>query len=204
MRYLYFIYALSVCLLINSLPAQAQDVTIQYGDAADVNRIERAVKRIEKRGVKVALKSGLDSSGCAAVIDKNGAEIFRFSPESITSPRLGTAAYMIGIGKGTGDTVSDCPESASAINNPDIIIRYGSNITENMQSWVRVINDSGVSAVARADYKNPDCAAVIYDGNIRFEYTERQIKNGTMALVAKKLVKGERIGRRSKSDCPES
>lgn len=93
MRYLYFIYALSVCLFINSLPAQAQDVTIKYGDAADLKRIERAVKRVENDGVTVSLEANLDASECVAIIDKNGIEKFRFGAESIKSSTMGATAY---------------------------------------------------------------------------------------------------------------
>lgn len=93
--------------------------------------------------------------------------------------------------------------SQESTQDPEITIRYGRNITENMAGWISIIQDSGVTVVAVPDYEDPNCVAVIHDGKIRYRFTDEMVGNGMMAMVAEKLAKDENISRRSKSDCPE-
>ncbi len=85
----------------------------------------------------------------------------------------------------------------------DVTIRYGSNIqNSDIQSWAEVIKKRGVSAKIIQDLENPNCAAVIYNGEEKYRFSQKRIDRGTLSVVAEKLAKGERISKRTKSDCP--
>lgn len=57
--------------------ANAQDVTIRYGTESDVKKMERYLKRAEKRGVKVELEGGLGKTDCFALFNEAGEEVVR-------------------------------------------------------------------------------------------------------------------------------
>ena len=85
----------------------------------------------------------------------------------------------------------------------DVTIRYGSNIqNSDIQSWAEVIKKRGVTAKIIQDLENPNCAAVIYNGEEKYRFSQQRIDRGTLAMVAKKLAKGQRISKGTKSDCP--
>lgn len=85
----------------------------------------------------------------------------------------------------------------------DVTIRYGSNIEDaDIKGWVKVIEDKGVSAKMIKDLENPNCAAIIHNGEEKYRFSEKRIDRGALSVVAERLVKGQRISKRTKSDCP--
>lgn len=88
-------------------------------------------------------------------------------------------------------------------DEPDITIRYGSNITEDMTRVVRSIESFGVTALAINDLtESPNCAAIFKGGEEQYRFTEDRIKNGYLAAIASRIGNDERISKRTKSDCP--
>jgi len=91
---------------------------------------------------------------------------------------------------------------ATTPQTPDIIIRYGSNITYDMDRVVRGIERRGVSAIAILGLEDPNCAAIIHDGEEKYRFTQDLIKNGELGSVARRLGLRKEIGSLTKSDCP--
>lgn len=86
----------------------------------------------------------------------------------------------------------------------DVTIKYGSNITEDMESVVRSIEKDGLSVVATADLDDPYCLAIIKDGKELYRFTEERVISGDFTAIAALVGLGERISKRTKSDCPTS
>jgi hypothetical protein len=85
----------------------------------------------------------------------------------------------------------------------DVTIRYGSNIEESeMKGWAESLGRGGVTAEIIKNLESPNCAAVVYNGEEKYRFSQKRIDRGTLAMVAEKLAKGERISKRTKSDCP--
>lgn len=157
---------------------------------------------IEANGVSVEMIADFEVPNCAAIFF-NGEEKYRFTDDMIRNGSLSVASQRLAAGERISRRIqSDCPVEIYAAETPDIIIRYGSNITYNMDDVVSSIERRGVSAIAVNDLDDPNCAAIIYDGEERFRYTQESIKNGELGAIARRLGLGKGIPFSAVSDCP--
>lgn len=90
--------------------AEEPDIIIHYGSAVDLEKIERDVVRIERRGVTVELQGGYEIDECVAILNIVGEELFRFGSASIDGATMAVAALRVAQGEQPSDlTQSDCP-----------------------------------------------------------------------------------------------
>ena len=107
---------------------------------------------------------------------------------------------IIGAFAGAALTLGTMTGSALA-DYADITIRYGDQVTENMEQWADIIRDKGLSVEVKGDLGNNRCAAVISDGVEVFRFSEESIANGRMSSAAYRVGAGKRISKITKSDC---
>lgn len=89
--------------------------------------------------------------------------------------------------------------------NADIVISYGDNIPDyEIQGWVEDLSSVGIAAAAETGLDDPNCAALIMNGQELYRYTEDSIFDGQLASTAQLLVEGKEISSFADSDCPSA
>lgn len=93
--------------------------------------------------------------------------------------------------------------SSALADDPQIIIRYGENVAGNAERWARVIEKKGVRVELQSGLDNPNCAAVIHNGEEKFRYSSQTLqKRPTLSTVSIRLANNKRTtSPRLKSTC---
>jgi len=92
--------------------------------------------------------------------------------------------------------------SPALADDAQIIIRYGENVAERVREWAELISDEGVTVELQSGLDNPNCAAIIHDGQEKYRYDSQSLERATIAVVSIRLANGKRISSRGNSDCP--
>jgi len=100
-------------------------------------------------------------------------------------------------------TESTCEEPEGPNAQADIIISYGNNFPADEVHWmVEDLAAEGISAIALNDLDDENCAALIFDGEERYRFTEDLLYSSTMIVAAQRLVENKPISSNISSDCP--
>jgi len=98
---------------------------------------------------------------------------------------------------------SDQASLAEQYKDADIIIQYGANVQEDVEISTELLVEDGVKAVAVPGLDNPDCAALIYDGEEKARYSLDSIFMGALGSEAEFLIEDGKLSHNGSSDCPE-
>ncbi len=93
-------------------------------------------------------------------------------------------------------------EQAAHHTQADIILRYGDRITENMDNYILSLNQSNISAAAELGLEDPNCVAIIHNGEEIRRFSEETLKSGRVLAVAERIMEGKPLRRSANSDCP--
>jgi hypothetical protein len=175
--------------------ADGNDITIRYGDNVAEN-VHDWADAIRRKGVAVNLEPGLENPDCAALIH-GGEEKYRYSSETLERPTIATVALRLVEGKRISKRAdSTCPVDA----DHDITIRYGDNV-EDMDMWVKIIEKDGVKVEAINNLENPNCAAVVFNGEEVFRFSADSVDDSTMSATVVDVALGETDHGFIESDC---
>jgi hypothetical protein len=192
--------ALTLGAMTGSALADYADITIRYGENV-AEYMPRVVKTVERRGVSVNPVADLENPDCAAIV-LDGEEKYRFSEDVVSSRKFAAIVGRIALGKSLGfGTDSDClVETVSVDADHDITIRYGDNV-EDMDMWVEIIEENGVKVQAINNLENPNCAAIVFNGEEVFRFSADSVDDATMSVTAVGLAQGETDHGFTESDC---